>query len=40
LVGNGLPLFENRNERTKLKLIKTKTFSGGAVILYFEPERV
>jgi dihydrofolate reductase len=40
LAGNGLPLFETRNERTMLKLIKTKTFSGGAVILYFEPERV
>jgi dihydrofolate reductase len=40
LAGNGLPLFETRNERTMLKLIKTKTFSGGAVILYFEPDRV
>jgi dihydrofolate reductase len=38
LAGNGLPLFENSNERTMLKLIKTKTFSGGAVILYFEPD--
>ena len=38
IVGNGLPLFENINNRTFLKLIKTKTFSGGAVILYYEPE--
>jgi dihydrofolate reductase len=38
LAGNGLPLFEKSNERTMLKLIKTKTFSGGAVILYFEPD--
>jgi dihydrofolate reductase len=37
LAGGGLPLFENINERTILKLIKTETFSGGAVILYYEP---
>src|SRR6478735_3878517 len=35
--GSGLPLFENINDRTILKLIKTKTFSGGAVTLYYEP---
>jgi dihydrofolate reductase len=32
-----LPLFENVNDRTVLKLIKTKTFNGGAVTLYYEP---
>jgi len=37
IAGSGLPLFENTNVRTILKLIKTKTFSGGAVILYYEP---
>ena len=37
VVGSGLPLFENINDRTILKLIKTKTFSGGAVMLYYEP---
>lgn len=36
IAGTGLPLFENINERTILKLIKTKTFGGGAVILYYE----
>lgn len=36
VAGNGLPLFENINQRTILKLIKTKSFSGGAVILYYE----
>ena len=36
VAGNGLPLFENINDRTILKLIKTKTFSGGAVTLYYE----
>jgi len=38
IAGTGLPLFENINDRTILKLIKTKTFSGGAVILYYEPK--
>ena len=37
IVGNGLSLFENINDRTILKLMKTKTFSGGAVTLYYEP---
>jgi dihydrofolate reductase len=37
IAGAGLPLFENLNDRIILKLIKTKTFSGGAVILYYEP---
>ena len=39
VVGSGLPLFENINKRTILKLIKTKTFSGGAVTLYYEPTK-
>ena len=38
VVGSGLPLFENINDRTILKLIKTKTFSGGAITLYYEPK--
>jgi len=37
VAGSGLPLFENINYRTIPKLIKTKTFSGGAVTLYYEP---
>ena len=37
VAGSGLPLFENINDRTILKLIKTKTLSGGAVTLYYEP---
>ncbi|HMI01034.1 MAG TPA: dihydrofolate reductase family protein [Pedobacter sp.] len=35
--GTGLPLFENIKDRTLLKLINTKTFSGGAVMLYYGP---
>ncbi len=37
IAGSGLPLFENINDRTIFKLIKTKTFSGGAITLYYEP---
>lgn len=37
VAGNGLPLFENINHRTIFKLVKTKSFNGGAVILYYEP---
>lgn len=37
VAGGGLPLFENIDDRIVFKLIKTKTFSGGAVIHYYEP---
>ena len=37
VAGSGLPLFKNISEKIMLKLINTKTFSGGAVILYYEP---
>ena len=37
VAGNGLPLFENMNDRTIFKLVNTKTFNGGAVMLYYEP---
>ena len=37
VAGSGLPLFENLNNSTTFKLIKTKTFKGGAVTLYYEP---
>jgi dihydrofolate reductase len=36
VAGSGLPLFENI-DRTVFKLTKTKTFSGGAVTLYYQP---
>jgi len=39
IAGSGLPLFKNINDSTTLKLIKAKTFSGGAVILYYEPKK-
>jgi len=34
---NGLQFFENLNIRTNLKFLKTKTFSNGAIILYYKP---
>ncbi|MDB5248508.1 MAG: dihydrofolate reductase [Segetibacter sp.] len=37
VAGNGLPLFENINDRTVLKLLRTKIFNSGAIILYYEP---
>lgn len=37
IAGSGLLLFENLKDRTVLKLVKTKTFNGGAVTLYYEP---
>jgi len=37
VAGKGMLLFENLNDRTIFNLIKTKTFQGGAVILYYEP---
>src|SRR6478672_9142126 len=39
ILGNGLPLFKNIRDRVNLKLLKTKTFSCGAVALYYEPTK-
>ncbi|MBV4358880.1 dihydrofolate reductase family protein [Pinibacter aurantiacus] len=36
IAGSGLPLFKNISEKISLTLIKTKTFGGGAVLLYYE----
>ena len=37
VVGSGLPLFKNINDRIDLKLLKTKPFSCGAIVLYYQP---
>ena len=37
ILGNGLRLFKNINERINLKLIKTKIFGSGSITLYYEP---
>ena len=39
VLGNGLPLFKNIRDRIDLKLLKTKTFGCGAVMLYYEPTK-
>lgn len=38
VAGGGLPLFENMHDRKILKLLKTKIFTGGAVVLYYEAD--
>jgi dihydrofolate reductase len=38
LAGKGLPLFENISDRKMFTLLKSKTFSGGAVTLYYQPK--
>lgn len=38
VAGSGLPLFEDINDRIIFKLVKIKTFSGGAIILYYQPK--
>ncbi|SEJ49805.1 Dihydrofolate reductase [Dyadobacter sp. SG02] len=37
IAGEGLAMFENLNDWTMLKLMKTKTFDSGNVTLYYEP---
>jgi dihydrofolate reductase len=36
IAGSGLPLFKDIHDNVNLKLLKTKTFGSGAVILYYE----
>ncbi len=36
ILGKGLQLFENINNRINLKLIKTKVFGSGAIVLYYK----
>ncbi|RPD43655.1 dihydrofolate reductase [Hymenobacter sediminis] len=37
VAGNGLPLFEDVNDRMMLTLVDTKVFRGGAIVLYYRP---
>lgn len=39
ILGKGLPLFKDISDSILLKLIKTKEFSSGAIVLYYEPTR-
>ncbi len=36
IAGKGLTLFKNISDRIVLKLLKTKTFASGAIVLYYE----
>lgn len=38
VLGSGLQLFKNITDRVDLKLLKTKTFGCGAIVLYYERE--
>lgn len=35
VVGKGLPLFDKISDRTMLRLLKTKSFDSGAILLYY-----
>ena len=37
--GKGLSLFDKIKDRTIFKLLKTKIFNSGAIVLYYEPTR-
>ena len=39
VVGSGLPLFKNINDKIDLKLLKTKPLSAGQLVLYYEPTK-
>lgn len=39
VLSNGKPLFKDIKERVNLKLLKTKTFTCGNVILYYQPTK-
>jgi dihydrofolate reductase len=39
IAGGGLPLFKNISDKIILKLIKTKTFGAGQILLYYKPTK-
>lgn len=39
VAGGGLPLFKNISRQITFRLLQAKRFTGGAVILYYEPQR-
>ena len=40
IAGKGLPLFNMINEQIILRLVNTKAFGSGAIVLYYEPTKV
>jgi dihydrofolate reductase len=39
VAGKGLPLFKNMDDKIVFTLLKTKTLSSGAIVLYYEPKK-
>ncbi len=39
VLGRGMPMFKGIDDRLDLKLLRTKTFRNGNVLLYYEPVR-
>ena len=39
VLGNGKPLFKGIKDKLHLKLVNTKTFRSGNVLLYYQPDR-
>ncbi len=39
ILGGGKPMFNGLTDRLKLKLLRTKTFGSGVVVLYYEPRK-
>jgi len=39
IIGSGLPLFKSITNRVVLKLLKTKIFGSGSIVLYYEPTK-
>ena len=39
LLGHGKPMFQGLKKTTKLKLLRTRTFKNGNVLLVYEPEK-
>ena len=37
VLGKGIPLFKESEERLKLKLIHSRTLKSGVVIMHYEP---
>ena len=39
LIGSGTPLFRNIDQKVNLKLVKTRTFKSGNMLLYYQPDK-
>jgi dihydrofolate reductase len=40
ILGSGKRVFRDGSEKKTLKLVETKTFSSGVVVLTYQPERI